>query len=302
MARPPKFVDELHALKVLSLYRRAKRKNPEVTLDDFFTDLDMRELKRYFAPMLELLRERYGFEFVRLCRKKSGRTDIVAEADPVLDRFDAAFDRFLADDWRREPDRPARIGAWGAVLDACLAPALSGLPGGSPAPTARGSDLVSFSRGMRKVIGFHVDAALALYDSDEKRAAFTNLVEFHPSAAEVRLMVVSGVSGDETRVFAAGLPGQWDRVAPRPVPTRGDIVAASPYTALELAKSGFGAAVVVGLPLVLKRARELGLRAAALEAAPPLRLGLFTRYPRERMLASETWAKVRQVLAWCAAQ
>ena len=299
MSRPPKFVDELHALKILSLYRKAKRKNPEVGFDEFFTEHGMREMKRYLPPMLDLLRDRYGFQFVRLCRKKSGRSDLVAEADAVLDRFDAAFDRFLADDRRQDADRPTRVGAWGAVLDSCLAPAVAKFNrAGQPVPVLA-SDLRSFPYAMRKLVGFRVDAVLSPHDADEKRAVFTNLVEFHPGGAGVHLLLVSRTGGERPRLFPAGLPSQWGRVAPRPEPKRGDLVIPSPLAALELVRDGFGAAVVVGLPLVRRRAVEIGLTTEPIDFVPELRLGVYTRYPRDTMLPAGRWAKVQDVLAAC---
>ncbi len=300
MARRPKHVDELHALKVLSLFRKAKREDPELGIARFFESHGIVDQKLYLPQMLDVLEARYGFRFLRLAENKTGRSDLVSEAHPILDRFDAAFDRFLAEGETQDADPPARIGAWGAVLDTCLAPALVRLQGAGAGKEALAVDGTSLRRGMRRLVRFEVDAILWFEDRGVEVPSLDNLVQFHPGNTSVELLRVSGKKGESTRVFARGILSVWARSAPQSTAGKGDLVAPSPYSALELVRSGVGAAVVVGFPAVRRRAKELRLTVAPVDAVPALTLGVYTRNPRERMLDAKVWTKVEGVLTACA--
>lgn len=300
MARPKVPIDMLTALHMLAQFREMKRQNPDMRLFQFFADNELTPRHREFAKALEVLERKFEFPFVAAAYKNGGRTDLTAEAEAVLDRFEDAYLQFLNPKREKLRDRPARVGAWGAVLEASLAPALSQLGGEAAVePVARARDLNSFPRAMQALVDFRVDAVVALHDRDESCAAFHNLVSFTPCEAEVPLLVARADEREEVRVFPSGLPSQWVRCAPRAVRRRGDLVLRSPFAALELVASGFGAAVVVGLPRVRKRADELGLRTEPVSHVTPERLGVFTRHPKESMVRAEVWSKVTLVLAAC---
>ncbi|MBN9119312.1 MAG: hypothetical protein J0I06_09150 [Planctomycetes bacterium] len=300
MARPKVPIDVLTALHMLAQLREMKRQNPDLRLFQFFADNELTPRHREFAKALEVLERKFEFPFVAAAYKNGGRTDLTAEAEAVLDRFEAAYLQFLNPEREKLRDRPARVGAWGAVLEAALAPALGRLGGEADGvPVAHARDLSSFPRAMQSLVDFRVDAIVALHDRDESSTAFHNLVSFTPCEVEVPLLVTWAGERKEVRVFPSGLPSQWVRCAPRAVRRRGDLILRSPFAALELAAAGFGAAVVVGLPRVRKRADELGLTTEPVAHVTPEQLGVFTRHPRESMVRAEVWGKVELVLAAC---